>query len=105
MRYDTWVTFCAETERYYDPDLGRWTDGVTTETQRLCHVHDLRMLKRLELFGDVTVNGLMVSTLHAVDGPISYVYVSGDLKKTKYDVVTVLNAGRDTAYILKERKT
>ncbi|MCB2835986.1 hypothetical protein K3M97_08850 [Streptococcus dysgalactiae subsp. dysgalactiae] len=52
MRYADRITFVKATDERYDPDLGEYTTGETTQKVLPCFVMDLGMAESVQIFGD-----------------------------------------------------
>lgn len=52
MRYADRISFVTNQGERYDPDLGEYTTGETTQKVLSCFVMDLGMAKSVQIFGD-----------------------------------------------------
>jgi hypothetical protein len=61
LRFDRIIAFITkEATGEYDPDLGEYKDAEEESEIRICHVHDLKTERTLQVFGRADVQALEV---------------------------------------------
>ncbi|HEP1280438.1 TPA: hypothetical protein ACJ7D8_000508 [Streptococcus pyogenes] len=85
MRYADRINFVTNQDERYDPDLGEYTTGETTQKVLPCFVMDLGMAKSVQIFGDYQKTRKVVYLRQPYTDTFDYCLYRGKKYKTQVD--------------------
>ncbi|HEP1431135.1 hypothetical protein [Streptococcus pyogenes] len=85
MRYADRISFVTNQDERYDPDLGEYTTGETTQKVLPCFVMDLGMAKSVQIFGDYQKTRKVVYLRQPYTDTFDYCLYRGKKYKTQAD--------------------